>query len=124
MSEQVNALDQFRKPFSNPCSQTYNPNWQNHPNFSWSQSQHNQVGSPGFNQFHSPNQPIYYAPLPTLHMVAPPQQRSNLEVMIEKSITGTIINMQDLKVVSLQSTKVNSQLQYQMVQLATKIREN
>ncbi|KAK4478709.1 hypothetical protein RD792_014207 [Penstemon davidsonii] len=32
--EQCNALGAYRKPFS-PYSETYNPGWRNHPNFSW-----------------------------------------------------------------------------------------
>ncbi|PON42473.1 hypothetical protein TorRG33x02_335780 [Trema orientale] len=32
--EQCNAIGMFRKPFS-PYSDTYNPGWRNHPNFSW-----------------------------------------------------------------------------------------
>ncbi|KAL5837028.1 hypothetical protein ACOSQ3_014197 [Xanthoceras sorbifolium] len=32
--EQCNSLGTYRKPFS-PYSNTYNPGWRNHPNFSW-----------------------------------------------------------------------------------------
>ena len=38
-SEQANALNNYGKPFPSPYSETYNPNWQNHPNFSWRQNQ-------------------------------------------------------------------------------------
>jgi len=53
ISEQVNAMSQFRKSFNSLYSETYNPNWQNHPNFSWRQPQPqpNQVGQPVFNHF-------------------------------------------------------------------------
>ena len=33
--EQVNALNYQRKPFNSPYSETYNPGWGKHPNFSW-----------------------------------------------------------------------------------------
>jgi hypothetical protein len=33
--EQVNAFNDFRKQSSGPFSETYNPGWHNHPNFSW-----------------------------------------------------------------------------------------
>jgi hypothetical protein len=33
--EQVNAFNNFQKPSSGPYSETYNPGWMNHPNFSW-----------------------------------------------------------------------------------------
>jgi len=51
--EQVNAMNQFRKSFNSPYSETYNPNWRNYPNFSWRQPQPqpqpNQVRQPVFN---------------------------------------------------------------------------
>ena len=104
MSEQVDALNQFMKSFNNPYFETYNSNWRNHPNFSWrqpqQQSQPNQVGPPGFNQFHHPNQPISYASLPNPYMISHPQQPSNLEAMLEKFITGTNTNLQELKATS------------------------
>ena len=33
--EQANALNYQRKPFNSPYSETYNPRWGKHPNFSW-----------------------------------------------------------------------------------------
>ncbi|KAL2480100.1 Uncharacterized protein Adt_33066 [Abeliophyllum distichum] len=36
-SDQANALNMMRKPHYNPYSNTYNPGWRDHPNFSWSQ---------------------------------------------------------------------------------------
>ena len=33
--EQANALNYQRKPFNSPNSETYNPGWGKHPNFSW-----------------------------------------------------------------------------------------
>ena len=41
-------------------------------------------------------------------MLAPPQQPSNLEVMLEKFIIGNSMNMQELKATSLQNTQVIS----------------
>ena len=35
MSEQVNATEYAQKPYSSLYSNTYNPNWRNHSNFSW-----------------------------------------------------------------------------------------
>ena len=34
-TEQANALNYQRKPFNSPYSETYNPGWGKHPNFSW-----------------------------------------------------------------------------------------
>ena len=33
-TEQANALNNYGRPLASPFSETYNPNWQNHPNFS------------------------------------------------------------------------------------------
>ena len=46
--EQVNAFNNFQKQSSGPYSETYNPGWMNHPNFSWKQNQPttNQGGVP------------------------------------------------------------------------------
>jgi len=38
--ENMNAA--YARPNYNPYSETYNPGWRNHPNFSWSQSGHEQ----------------------------------------------------------------------------------
>ena len=38
-TEQVNAMNNYGKPFASPFSETYNPNWRNYPNFSWRQNQ-------------------------------------------------------------------------------------
>ncbi|XP_075633356.1 uncharacterized protein LOC142605805 [Castanea sativa] len=38
-TEQANALNNYGKPFASPFSEAYNPNWRNHPNFSWRQNQ-------------------------------------------------------------------------------------
>ena len=37
--EQANILNNYEKPFASPFPETYNPNWRNHPNFSWRQNQ-------------------------------------------------------------------------------------
>ena len=34
--EQLNAFNNFQRNQRNPYSNTYNPGWRNHPNFSWS----------------------------------------------------------------------------------------
>ena len=35
LHDQANAMNNFKKPFPSPYSETYNPQWRNHPNFSW-----------------------------------------------------------------------------------------
>ena len=38
-AEQANVLNNYEKPFACPFSKAYNPNWRNHPNFSWRKNQ-------------------------------------------------------------------------------------
>ena len=35
MVEQANTMSQYKPPTTAPYSNTYNPNWRNHPNLSW-----------------------------------------------------------------------------------------
>ncbi|XP_021831504.1 uncharacterized protein LOC110771504 [Prunus avium] len=46
--EQVNQVGEFNRQINNPYSNTYNPGWRNHPNFSWSNTQNVQRPPPGF----------------------------------------------------------------------------
>ncbi|KAL5572373.1 hypothetical protein UlMin_021970 [Ulmus minor] len=61
-SEQSNALHSYGKSSDSPFAPTYNPNWRNHPNFSWRQNQPsmNQSGT----QVNMHNQHIHH-PNPT-----------------------------------------------------------
>jgi hypothetical protein len=74
--EQVNAFNNFQKPSSGPYSETYNPGWRNHPNFSWKQNQPitNPGGAPHA-QNHYP--PGFFAPYQKT-MDARPRQRHHL----------------------------------------------
>ena len=49
--EQANALNYQRKPFNSPYSETYNPGWGEHPNFSW----RNEGGPHNFPNNQGPN---------------------------------------------------------------------
>ena len=60
--EQMNAFNNFWKQSSEPYSETYNPRWHNHPNFSWKQNQPtNQGGAShqGQNQYPPRFPPLY-----------------------------------------------------------------
>jgi hypothetical protein len=86
-AEQANALNNYGKPFGSPFSETYNPNWRNHPNFSWRQNQmptnlggqtlqsHAQI-PPGFRPPHQqyPGQPHHTQS----YSIPPPLPQSNL----------------------------------------------
>jgi hypothetical protein len=54
LHEQANALNSFQRPSHNPYSQTYNPGWRNHPNFSWKSGNNNaQTSQPPFQAHHN-----------------------------------------------------------------------
>jgi hypothetical protein len=50
MSEQASYVSNYQRQQNNPYSNTYNPGWQNHPNFSWRNNQANSQPPPGFQQ--------------------------------------------------------------------------
>ena len=58
--EQANAMSNFKKPFPSAYSETYNPNWRNHPNFSWRNDNHVQsspnqnTSNSNFTPYHRP----------------------------------------------------------------------
>jgi len=61
--EPMNAA--FSRPQNDPYTQTYNPDWKNHPNFSWSQnnndhSRSNHLQHPNHNENSSYHQPNYH----------------------------------------------------------------
>ncbi|CAL2240361.1 unnamed protein product [Prunus armeniaca] len=48
LQEQANMVNTYRRPGNDPFSNTYNPGWQRHPNFSWGNTQNVQKPPPGF----------------------------------------------------------------------------
>ena len=51
LEETVNYVNNFNRQENNPYSNTYNPGWRNHPNFSWSNnSGQKNYPPPGFQQ--------------------------------------------------------------------------
>ena len=48
--EQLNAFNNFQRSQGNPYSNTYNPGWRNHPNFSWANQGGGQNPNQGFKQ--------------------------------------------------------------------------
>ncbi|PON38685.1 hypothetical protein PanWU01x14_310830, partial [Parasponia andersonii] len=80
-----------------PNSQTYNPGWRNHPNFSWRNDNHLQSSQPPFHaqqNFQNPQGYALYIPLPrknfeeTLHSFIEKQESIN---------TQNVQTMADLK---------------------------
>ncbi|KAM7488802.1 hypothetical protein LguiB_026286 [Lonicera macranthoides] len=139
--QQVNAMNDYKKQFNSPFTDTYNPGWRNHPNFSWSQGQPmSNMGSsssnvprqqppPGFRPHgnsYPPFQPAPPAPLP--HVT--PQQFSSLEDTLKQFIQVTTQNnqtssqlLQEVKNNGLMNTQAIIRLENQMGQMASQLGE-
>jgi hypothetical protein len=79
-AEQVNVLNNNYRPQNNPYSNTYNPEWRNHPNFSWRNHQDNQPQN--MNQNLNQNRSNQGYGQRQFDQGAP--QKSNLEQMMKK----------------------------------------
>ncbi|MED6202225.1 hypothetical protein PIB30_103178 [Stylosanthes scabra] len=85
-AEQVNYMgNQPRPPQNDPYSNTYNPGWRNHPNFSWG-------GNQGQRSNNNRQQQPFQQPPPPV----PPQQKpssstppSSIEAALEKLAQST-----------------------------------
>jgi hypothetical protein len=122
--EQVNAFNNFQKPSSGPYSETYNPGWRNHPNFSWKQNQPttNQGGAPhppnhyppGFSFYHGRSTSLassssYHAPTQ-----APTSSTQSLEVTMRDFMKMTGQSISDVRHSTMVNTQVISKLEIQM----------
>ena len=58
---QCNALGTYRKPYT-PYSNTYNPGWRNHPNFSWNQESHQLSQTPQPRGYSTPQYATFVVP--------------------------------------------------------------
>ncbi|KAL0401942.1 UNVERIFIED_CONTAM: hypothetical protein Slati_4224100 [Sesamum latifolium] len=78
INEDANFISHGPRSNFNPYSNTYNPGWWSHPNFSWSNNQ--QQGPPGY---HQPQQQALQ------------EKKSNLEDMLSNFITAANIRFQN-----------------------------
>lgn len=129
--EQVNAFNDFRKQSGGPFSETYNPGWRNHPNFSWRENQ--PVNQGGFtNQAHNQYPPGFRAPpqnqfssssQSTPQFVAQPRQQSSLEESLKAFMQSTQQAIQEMRSSTQMNTQAISKLENQVGQLATHVGE-
>ncbi|KAL0411765.1 UNVERIFIED_CONTAM: hypothetical protein Slati_3766200 [Sesamum latifolium] len=97
INEDANFVSHGGRSNFNPYSNTYNPGWRSHPNFSWSNNQ--QQGPAGH---HQPRQ------------VQPPQEKkSNIEDVLSKFITAadTRFQSQDARLQSQEASIRNIEVQ-------------
>jgi hypothetical protein len=121
--EQVNAFNNFQKQSTGPYSETYNPGWRNHPNFSWKQNQPtNQGGFPPTYQnpgrLAQPASSSYQAPtqLPT-------SSTQSLEESMKEFMKMTGQSISDIRHSTMVNTQAISKLETQVGQLASHIGE-
>ena len=113
--EHCNALRDYKKPY-NPFSNTYNPGWRNHPNFSWKDS--NQASGSQWRSEQQQPPKSYIAPQNNMHssnslentlqMLAQTQIASTQE--LKSCFTQMVEEMKDMKI---QMTKLNTTLAIQ-----------
>jgi hypothetical protein len=128
--EQVDAFNSFQKPSSGPYSETYNPGWRNHPNFSWKQNQ------PTTNQGGAPHYPLGFSSYPNQGRSAPPASSSyqapnqaptsstqSLEDTMRDFMKMTGQSISDMRQFTMVNTQVISKLEMQMGQLANHLGE-
>ena len=92
-AEQVNVLNNNYRLQNNPYSNSYNPGWKNHPNFSWRNNQDNQ--SQNLNQSSNQNRSNQGYGQRQFDQSTP--QKSNLEQMMEKMMQEQAKFRQDQK---------------------------
>jgi hypothetical protein len=128
--EQVNAFNSFQKPSNGPYSETYNPGWRNHPNFSWKQNQPNtnQGGAPhyppGFSSY--PNQGRLAQPASSSYQVpnqAPASSNQSLEDTMRDFMKMTGQSISDIRQSTMVNTQAISKLEMQMGQLVNHLGE-
>ena len=95
LHEQANVLNSFQRSNHNLYSQTYNPSWRNHLNFSWKSGNSNaQTSQPLFQAHHnfqnSHGHAPYYAPPPRRNL------KKTLHAFIEKQETINTQNAQTI----------------------------
>jgi hypothetical protein len=131
--EQENAFNNNQKPSSGPYSETYNPGWRNHPNFSWKQNQPttNQGGAPhpqnhyplGFcssYQNHGSSAPPASS---SSSYQAPASSTQSLEETMRKFMKLTGQSISDVRHSTMVNTQTISKLEMQMGQLANHLGE-
>ncbi|KAJ8762772.1 hypothetical protein K2173_022901 [Erythroxylum novogranatense] len=108
-SEEAHYVGNYNRQRLDPYSNTYNPGWRNHPNFSW---RNDQVGQP-----QSSNAQRQPPPSPGFKALNPaPLEKSNLEDLLSKYISTTEVMMQN------QESSIRY-LENQMSQIASLLKE-
>lgn len=133
--EQVNAFNDYRKQSSGPFSESYNPGWRNHPNFSWKQNQPmTQGGAPHQSHTQYPpgfHQPVHHQsrlsqPAPTYQIPAQTStssSQSSLEDTLKTFIQLTCQSINEVKNATMVNTQAIAKMETQIEQIASHLGE-
>ncbi|KAL6542016.1 hypothetical protein OROGR_011502 [Orobanche gracilis] len=123
-NEEINVLHSYGKSSDSPFAPTYNPNWRNHPNFSWKQNMHpmNQGG----HQMNMSNQqnirPNQYPPNSYQYPSTVPKKPS-LEDTLQQFMQSTQQMFQSTQQAIQSNSQSISKLETQIGQLAATLAE-
>jgi hypothetical protein len=109
-NEQVNAA--FSRPGNDPYSNSYNPGWRNHPNFSWrAQAPGNSAPPQGMPPHQSYNPASNYRPPQHQYQPAPPPPRNSaFEDKVLSALSNLEANTQMLNSHSQSISKLEAQV--------------
>ncbi|KAF7832389.1 uncharacterized protein G2W53_014722 [Senna tora] len=117
MEEHVNATQGFKQ--DNPYSNTYNPGWRNHPNFSWRQQnsdpQRQQVNPNGLVNPSTYQSPRYAQPSPQSF------QSSGIDHNFQNQVLSALKNLDPMRQLLDSHTQSIAKLETQVGQLANTI---
>ncbi|KAL6547860.1 hypothetical protein OROHE_009565 [Orobanche hederae] len=123
-TEEVNALHTYGKSSDSPFAPTYNPNWRNHPNFSWKQNM--PPMNQGGHQMNISNQqnvrPSQYPPNNYQYPSTVPK-KSSLEDTLQQFMQFTQQMFQSTQQAVQSNSQAISKLETQIGQLATTLAE-
>ena len=85
--ESVNFVGNYQRNQNNPYSNTYNPGWRNHPNFSW--------GNQGSATNPRPQNPPGFQP--QTRNFPPPEKKPTMEEMMLQLMTSQAATLKNLE---------------------------
>ena len=101
--EEVNAFNEYRKPTSGLFSETYNPRWRNHPNFSW---KHSHPLNQGGNSTQAQNQyRKSYQAQPSASQEPQPVPKTSLEDTLQAFIQVSSQTIGELKKATMTNSR-------------------
>ncbi|GFZ01221.1 hypothetical protein Acr_14g0008560 [Actinidia rufa] len=122
VQEHVNAAQGYSRPVNDPFSNTYNPGWRNHPNFSWKQPDQGNFAQGPKPNFPIGQMPLAYRPnIPSGYQQPPPpppQRNTDFEEKVLRALQSFEVTNQTTSQLLSSHTQSIAKLETQMGQLA------